>query len=184
MQPWCEHWSKRCKQAADRGVKLFFIPGNHDFLVSATFLRASGINLIEESLVIDIDGQSTLLLHGDQLCIHDHSYQRWRSIYRRNWVQRLFLSLPSVLRLHAANAISQSSVSSVKGKTSKDMDAASSAIQQWCKHFNVSQIIHGHTHLPEWSSENGVQRLVLPSWHQGCWVLYYQSKWRLLNLNN
>src|SRR5262245_66682638 len=47
------------------GVALYFMHGNRDFLVGARFCEATGARLLDDPVVVDLDGERTLLMHGD-----------------------------------------------------------------------------------------------------------------------
>ena len=61
----------------DAGVPAYFLHGNRDFLLGERFAAASGVQLLPESVVIELAGEPTLLLHGDTLCIDDGSIRRF-----------------------------------------------------------------------------------------------------------
>ena len=62
----------------DDGVPCFFMHGNRDFLLGETFATMAGMTLLPDSLVIDLYGTPTLLMHGDSLCTDDIEYQAFR----------------------------------------------------------------------------------------------------------
>lgn len=66
------------KVLSDKGVAIYFIHGNRDFMIGKRFAKASGMTLLPEHTVIDLFGKPTLILHGDTLCIQDEGYQRYR----------------------------------------------------------------------------------------------------------
>ena len=84
------------KTLEQRKIKWFFLAGNRDFLVGKKFLqKIHGVQLPEKTL-IDLDGQQTLLLHGDTLCTFDVAYQTFRHKVQQKWLQRLFLCQPGL----------------------------------------------------------------------------------------
>ena len=70
------------KALSKKGVKIWIMHGNRDFLVGKGFLSASGAQFLDDPSVIRIAGKRVALLHGDTLCTDDHDYQAWRRIAR------------------------------------------------------------------------------------------------------
>ena len=66
----------------DQGVPAYFLHGNRDFLLGERFAAASGMQLLPESVVIELGGERVLLLHGDTLCTDDAEYQAFRAQVR------------------------------------------------------------------------------------------------------
>ena len=62
------------REVADHGVKTYFMAGNRDFLIGDDFARRSGLTLLPDPTLIDLDGTPTLLMHGDTLCTDDAAY--------------------------------------------------------------------------------------------------------------
>ena len=63
-----------------QGTKLYFMPGNRDFLLGKYFAKRVDWTLLPDSHVVDFYGIPVLLSHGDLLCTGDLAYQRWRRI--------------------------------------------------------------------------------------------------------
>ena len=82
-------------RTAARGVKLYFMHGNRDFLIGREFCRAAGMTLLEDPHRIELHGRDAILMHGDTLCTDDHDYQSWRRTARSAEWQRDFLAASS-----------------------------------------------------------------------------------------
>ncbi len=82
----------------ETGVPCFFMHGNRDFLLGDAFARRSRMVLLPDPVVITIEGEPTLLMHGDTLCIDDLPYQDFRRrVHYPQW-QREFLARPAFER--------------------------------------------------------------------------------------
>ena len=57
------------------GVACFVIHGNRDFLLGRRFCDNAGCRLLQDPVVIELDGERVLVTHGDALCTDDHAYQ-------------------------------------------------------------------------------------------------------------
>jgi len=73
---------KQLKSLSDSGVKLYFIQGNRDFLISETFVKRIGASLLADECVVDLYGTKVLIMHGDTLCTDDKAYQLMRKLFR------------------------------------------------------------------------------------------------------
>ncbi|MEO6749886.1 MAG: UDP-2,3-diacylglucosamine diphosphatase, partial [Casimicrobiaceae bacterium] len=67
------------RAVSDAGVALHVARGNRDFLLGERFARETGARLMREQEVIVLDGERTLLTHGDELCTDDTEYQAYRA---------------------------------------------------------------------------------------------------------
>ncbi|RMF99145.1 MAG: UDP-2,3-diacylglucosamine diphosphatase [Gammaproteobacteria bacterium] len=162
----------------DAGHRCRFLHGNRDFLIGAEFARVTGIELLPGPQIVDIGGEATLLMHGDELCTDDVGYQRLRRILRRPGLQRSFLALPRTLRQRFADWLRRRSRRSQRAKSPEIMDVNQAAVRRTMQHFRVAQLIHGHTHRPGIHAValDGRQgrRIVLGDWHAQGSVL----RWR------
>ena len=84
------------------GVPVSFQHGNRDFLLSGSYASEAGMELLPETLVLDLYGQATLLLHGDTLCTDDIEYQAFRQQVRNPAFQAMFLAQTVEQRLAIA----------------------------------------------------------------------------------
>ena len=63
---------------AESGTEILFTRGNRDFMLGEQFASDIGGTLLPDQTVLEVAGQSTLLLHGDTLCTDDVDYQQCR----------------------------------------------------------------------------------------------------------
>lgn len=170
-----------CLKQLSQHTDIFAMRGNRDFLLGKQFANASGVTLLNDPSVIDLFGQATLISHGDQLCTDDVSYQRFRKVVSNRAVQWLALTLiPNKKKRAIARKLRDASKQAQQQKQSAIMDANTDAVSQWFKHFNVGQMIHGHTHRPQAHTHqvNGQNctRWVLGDWYeQGSVLIAYED---------
>jgi UDP-2,3-diacylglucosamine hydrolase len=152
---------------SERGVRVFFVHGNRDFLVGDAFARRAGLTLLPETSVVDLHGTPTLLLHGDTLCLDDVAYQRIRGQLRHPDWQWQFLAQPLAARRAFA---AQARAESAKHTGTMDaaiMDVTPSAVEQALAEHGVLRMVHGHTHRPALHDlGSGCQRIVLGDWYE------------------
>ena len=82
------------KDLTQRGVRVYLMHGNRDFLIGEGFCAATGAELLGDPTVVQIGGTDTLLMHGDTLCTDDVEYQAWRRKARDPACQADFLAKP------------------------------------------------------------------------------------------
>ena len=134
------------RHLTEKGVPCYFQHGNRDFLIGKKFANACGLTLLPTYQVIDLYGTSTLLCHGDTLCVDDVKYQHYRKKVHQKWRQWLFLHLPLKVRLKIAEKIRAKSRQDKQLKSTEIMDVNADFVQQMFAQFHVTQMIHGHTH--------------------------------------
>lgn len=157
------------KTLAERGIPIYFIHGNRDFLVRQKFAKRAHFTLLPEQVVVDLYGTPTLLMHGDELCTRDVAYQKFRRKARGWWWPRLVLSLPLNTRRKIAENGRKTSKKN-HAKLSMDiMDVTPKDVIKAMESHNVTRLIHGHTHRPAIHplivNGQAAQRIVLGDWY-------------------
>ena len=162
----------RLKALADAGVPTYFIRGNRDFLLGDAYAKRAGMTILPDPAVILLQGEPTLILHGDLLCTDDTAYQQFRAQTRDPRWQAQFLAQPLAARLAfaaQARAASQARYGELaaKGMAETIGDVAPATVQDWFTRFGVQRMIHGHTHRPAIHDEgDGRTRIVLGDWYE------------------
>ena len=151
------------------GVQIRLMHGNRDFLLGERFCAATGAKLLEDPVVETIQGERTLLVHGDTLCTDDVEYQAWRRKARDPAFQAEFLAKPLAERRRAVGQMREKSKEVVKGKPAEIMDVNDDAVRQALRRHGVCRLIHGHTHRPGRHAleldGRRCERWVLPDWY-------------------
>jgi UDP-2,3-diacylglucosamine hydrolase len=154
---------------AAAGIAVSVMRGNRDLLLGSRFAAAAGAALLPDSVVADVAGAPTLLLHGDTLCTGDVAYQRYRARVHDPVVQRRFLALPYVVRRAVVAIIRGRSRRATARKPEVIMDVSADAVAAAFARHPVGRMIHGHTHRPARHDVAGVgrraERWVLPDWY-------------------
>ena len=139
-----------------------FLHGNRDFLISSNILNRHNIRLITPPL----HKFEVVIIHGDELCTDDHSYQQFRSEVRSpQWV-REFLRKPLKERLEIAAELRQVSREAQANRPETICDAAQKTIDFWMANNNSNLLIHGHTHRPAVHIETRGIRVVTSDWEE------------------
>jgi UDP-2,3-diacylglucosamine hydrolase len=165
------------------GTPVYFMHGNRDFLIGNKFAQASAVTLLKDPTVIQLYGKQILLSHGDILCTLDRKHQIYRQKVHRPWLQKLFLSLPLILRRKIAQKIRQKSQRHNQIAPTHIMDVSPDEVQRIMSLHQVSLLIHGHTHRPAIHKNKTGTRIVLSAWHdKGSALIYHDDgQYQLIN---
>lgn len=163
-------WIKQAlRKLTRRGVPVFFMHGNRDFMIGEAFAEETGVTVIEDPSIIEIYGNSVLLSHGDAYCTDDVEYQGMREMSRDPEWQAMMLgkSLEERLLFAAqARATSKASSSSIKEDIT---DVNTDAIDEALRAAGVYIMVHGHTHRPAVHDfvvdGQPARRIVLGDWY-------------------
>ena len=162
----------RLKALADAGVPTYFIRGNRDFLLGDEYAKRAGMTILPDPAVILLQGEPTLILHGDLLCSDDTAYQQFRTQTRDPRWQAQFLAQPLAARLaFAAQARAASKARygelQASGQSETITDVSPATVREWFARYGVRRMIHGHTHRPAIHDEGDcATRIVLGDWYQ------------------
>jgi UDP-2,3-diacylglucosamine hydrolase len=156
-------------RTAARGVKLFYMHGNRDFLIGRDFCRAARMTPLEDPHRIELQGRDAILMHGDTLCTDDHDYQSWRRTARSSEWQRDFLAASISERRERILALREKSKELIQAKPAEIMDVNDGAVRNAMRAHDVNLLIHGHTHRPAHHrlevDGRACDRWVLPEWY-------------------
>ena len=159
------------------GVPIYFMHGNRDFLLGAEYAKRSGMALLQDPTVIELDGERTLLMHGDTLCTDDIEYQRFRTLVHDPAWQAQFLAKPLVDRREFAAQARGESRRQTAMKPAEIMDVNAAAVESAMRAHGVRRLIHGHTHRPathRFELDGTIaERIVLGDWYEQSSVLKY-----------
>lgn len=158
------------KRVTQRGIPVFLMHGNRDFLVGENFAKQYGITLLNDPAIIDLYGQSALLMHGDTLCTDDVDYQKFRNMVRDPAWQAGFMNKPLEERRTIVKNLRETSKQATGNKTDAIMDVNQTAVEQAMRKHDVTLLIHGHTHRPaihEFTLDgHPAKRIVLGDWYE------------------
>ena len=168
---------------AGRGVKVYLMHGNRDFLMGADFADRCGARLIEEPYALRQGDAQWLLLHGDVLCTDDTAYLEFRAMVRDPAWQREFLSRPLAERRAWAGRARQASREATADKSAEIMDVNQQAVLDLIRTSGCRRILHGHTHRPAVHELPGADpspepatRVVLGDWDRQGWYAAISGK--------
>jgi len=176
------------RNLTQQGVPVYLMHGNRDFLIGQRFAAASGVKLLPETLVIDLYGTPTLLMHGDTLCTDDVKYQTFRAQVRSSRWQAQMLARSLEERRLFGQQLRQESQQAIADKSPEITDVNPQAVIAIMQALAVYQLIHGHTHRPAVHSleidQKSACRIVLGDWYgQGSTLICDAAGCRLQSLS-
>lgn len=165
----------------------YFMHGNRDFLIGEKFATDTGVKLLPDPHLIQLNGENLLLMHGDSLCTDDVEYMQFRKQVRGDAWQQHILSLPLQQRRMIAADLRAKSKSMNVLKAEDIVDVNQTEVETVLKNHKVKTLIHGHTHRPNrhcFSVDGlGVERIVLGDWDKTGWYLKYENGFELVEFN-
>ncbi len=157
------------RELSDRGVKLYLMHGNRDFLIGDRFTAACHARLLPDPTLVNLYGTPTLLVHGDTLCTDDLEYQTFRTQVRNPDFQREFLAQPLAERKQKIEKMRAQSEATKKVKPEAIMDVAPATVEAVLREHRYPRLIHGHTHRPALHQHtvdgHRCERWVLADWY-------------------
>ncbi|GMQ91363.1 MAG: UDP-2,3-diacylglucosamine diphosphatase [Gammaproteobacteria bacterium] len=151
-----------------RGVPVYILPGNRDFLLGKDFEALTGCEILTEPYRLDLYGRPTLLMHGDSLCTDDVEYQEFRKQVRDPGWQTGFLAKSLQDRINLFNKYRRISMEVTANKPTEIMDTNQQTIEQVMQQHDATLLIHGHTHRPDEHhfeiNKCAMTRIVLADW--------------------
>ena len=157
------------------GIPLYIIKGNRELLLDEKFSQMTGATILPDQAVIDLYGKRVLLMHGDLLCTGDRKYQCFRRFMVNPVIRKFFSLLPYRTRIWLSHGIRPAMNRSSMYKPEAIMDVENSAVNIVMMKYNVTELIHGHTHRSaihnfEVNGSN-FRRIVLGDWYATAQIL-------------
>ncbi|PUA28633.1 MAG: UDP-2,3-diacylglucosamine hydrolase [Cellvibrio sp. 79] len=174
-------------ELAARGVRVVYVPGNHDDPIRHFCGQLFGpIEIAHEHEYLTADGKRLLIMHGDAMdayinhswltrVIGDHGYElllfinRWSDRLRK-LVGRPYFSLAGLIK------------SNIKGAKAAIETYEREAIGE-AKRRGYDGVVCGHIHYPALREENGLRYANCGDWIENCTALVedHQGVMRLLH---
>ena len=152
----------------DAGVTVYFFPGNHD-MWCFSFFESIGMRRCEQPHLVEIDGRTFCLGHGDGLGGGSFSYRFLNSLFSSRFVQWLF----SLLHPWIAYRLGTGWSSGKREKHSRYRFRGESEPLYKCAVEQASQVhvdyfIFGHFHdAVDMALPSGARLIVLKDWIGG-----------------
>jgi UDP-2,3-diacylglucosamine hydrolase len=161
----------------DRGVRIFFINGNHDVWTYNFLQEEIGVEMLDEMSLLEIEGRLFCLAHGDEL-MGDRSHIFLKRVFKNRFLQRMFSALHPYWAFSLAtrwskhNRLASGRLMKFRGVE----DPLYKVAVDFEKVRAVDYFIFGHLHTPgNLKTPGGAGFYVLGEWIHGCDYLVYDS---------
>lgn len=135
------------QEFSDRGVKVHYLAGNHDFWMGEFFHKELGMELHFDPFEITVAGKRIFFHHGDGLAKNDTGYKLIKPVLRNKINIKLYRWLHPDIGMKLARGSSRSSREYTSNKHYGEeegmMECARQHIQQ-----GVDIVMMGHRHKP------------------------------------
>ncbi len=150
----------------DAGVKVCFVPGNHDIWCYSYF-RSMGINVIEQPLFRTISGQKFLLAHGDGLGEGMRLYKLMRWAFHWRPFQRMFSWLHPFIAFRLGKGWSKNSrlAKSLPYTFRNEDEPLYKYSETMAKDHGIQHFVYGHYHTSvRLTLPSGADFMILKDW--------------------
>lgn len=162
------HFAALCRLAlwVKRGLKIYYLAGNHDFRLEGFLQREIGLETFLNAFDFTAGGKKFHLFHGDGLIRNDYGYHFLKKILRSPLNQRLFLWLHPDLGMKIADLSSSASrdVHKRKDPLGKHPDVIAYSRRKIADGFDF--VILAHTHEPFLEKINGGYLMNSGNWYR------------------
>lgn len=172
----------RLAMLSDRGVKLYFIPGNHDVWLYGFLKDEIGGEILQQPSFVKCGRRTFCIGHGDGLGYTALGFRFIRSIFHSRFLQKLYSAIHPRWSFALGYAWSEHSRSVKKNNLDyrpvfKGEDEPIYRYAQKVASENVVDcFVFGHFHIPtDLTLPSGERLFILGEWSQGCEVLIYDS---------
>ncbi len=166
-------------QLADQGIALYFFAGNHDMWMKDYFEKEFKATFIRDEFVLNMDGQTFFLSHGDGKGPGDGAYKLLKKVFASPVSKWCFARLHPNFGIGLAEYLSARSRS---GQLNQDVQFFESdewliqyAERKLAQRPDIDFFLFGHRHIPsDWKLSNGHSRCL----NLGDWLNYDSyAKW-------
>ena len=163
----------------DQGTSIYYLKGNHDFILGKTWEQVIGARILDEEAVFDWDGYRFFASHGEHIYKKDYRYQMMRKLLRSSLLERFIRLLgdESVYRLSLRFASVSHGFPNEKKQREQEAEFFRYAKNKLDSGYHAA--ILGHTHVIQWQvfSVNHAPRLYANpgSWQEQNTYLWYEN---------
>lgn len=155
-------------ELADLGIKITLFKGNHDMWMFGYLKHEIGVEIIDNELIIERNGKTFYMHHGDGLGPGDNKYKLLKRIFRSKACQWLFARLHPNLGIGIAqrwSAHSRAASGTDEVFLGEDNEWLIVYAKSILANRHYDYFVFGHRHLPlEVDLPNGSRYVNLGEW--------------------
>lgn len=180
MTQWHKQIIQQLVRLVESGIKIYWMPGNRDFLMGRDFCEQAKIIPLPDPFVwVTPNNTRILLAHGDAYCTYDKGHQWLRRFTRNKLFINLFLKLPLNLRTQWVNKVRTYSAQN-RSKPKEYLSINTNALYKDLKQNSCTKVIHGHIHQPAKIIHNHWVQYVLSDWDHAPTIVCYTQDNQLM----
>lgn len=141
------HFLMALRRAADAGVRIRVVAGNHDFAYGGFLPELVGASIHPDGICLDVDGSRWLLVHGDGIALSDRIDRLVRRLLRSRAAQAAWALVPPDIAFRIAGGVGRTS-RAVQPGPPPNIAEFGDAAEIWIRRWNLAGVVHGHTHRP------------------------------------
>jgi len=170
------------KDLSEKGIKLHYFIGNHDFLHRDFFEKEFGAIMYHDGLSIELNSKKFFIAHGDGMVSNDTGYNILKWILRNNFFQWLYSLLHPDLGIGIASRTSKSSRSYTDKKDYGEIDGLfKSAKKKIDEGFDY--VLFGHLHKRIRETYKQGNYINFGSWlDRPCYGVFKNKKFEIVDL--
>ncbi|MCH7721983.1 MAG: UDP-2,3-diacylglucosamine diphosphatase [Bacteroidetes bacterium] len=151
------------QDVTERGIRIHYFIGNHDFLHRDFFTKEIGIKMYEAPIEVMLNGKKFYIGHGDGLVKKDIGYRILKVILRNKFTQKLYSLLHPDIGIAIASKTSKSSRAYTKQRDYGEIDGMLNAAKQKIDE-GFDYVMFGHSHERSFVEYKGGKFINLGSW--------------------
>ena len=163
----------------DRGVDVYFFPGNHDIWTYNYFASELGLEMLQQPMVVEIEGKRFCLGHGDGLGPVPRGYMFLRSIFHCRFLQILFSMLHPWIAFRFGNNWSKGNRLARKDEYvfKGESEPLYKFAEDYAGRHQVDYFIFGHYHVDvSMTLPSGASFHILKDWIDGSPYLCFDGE--------
>ncbi len=166
----------------EKGIKVHYFIGNHDFMHRDFFIKEIGVSLYESPIEVFLNAKKFFIGHGDGLVKNDYGYFVLKKIMRSKGIQKLYSLIHPDLGIGLASRSSKKSRSYTTKKNYGEVDGLFEAAKQKLD-SDFDFVIFGHLHKRVFQRYNNGFYINLGSWlDKPCYGIFKQNNFEIVEL--
>lgn len=166
----------------EKGIKVHYFIGNHDFMHRNFFVDEIGVALYEKPIEATLNGRKFFIGHGDGLVKNDYGYLVLKLIMRNKAIQKLYSLIHPDLGVGLARMTSKSSRNYTSHKDYGEVDGLFEAAKKQIDNGS-DFVIFGHLHKRINKNYKQGFYINLGSWlDKPCYGIFKQNNFEIVDL--